>query len=158
MDFLSKLPLDVVFFILLGAIHIGAWIAESRKLAESPLDEADARTLGATTLTSASTAGITAVSILIPASFVIVQLASKTGGTATSIPHAASYNVFVASVWFLFSLFCGLFFVISQIPMRALKHNVARDLRIGIPFGGQLLALFFGMVRLLFGLYYIMYS
>lgn len=154
MAVLSQIPLDVIPFILLWAIHIATWTADSKKLEECPLNDHDSRNLGATTLGSASTAGITAVSILIPASFVIVQLSSRTG---TSFPPTALYNVFVASCWFLVSLFCGLFFVIFRIPMKALKYNVARDIQIGIAFGGQLLALFFGMLRLLLSLYYTIY-
>ncbi len=145
---------DVIVFAVLAIIHIASWLEIKTKLSGAPMNCNEQRSLGATTLGSASTAGITAVSILIPASLLIVQLAAQPG---MPLPFAAVSNVFRASIWFLVSLFFGLI-IVFLIPMYAQKHNVARNLSTGIPFGPQLLALLIGMARLVIGLYYTIYK
>jgi hypothetical protein len=44
-------------------------------------------------------------------------------------------------------------FVIFLVPLRSYATDVRKSLEIGIPFGLQLLCLFLGMARLVFGLY-----
>src|SRR5688572_15125148 len=74
---------DLVAFLVLSVFHAIALVAQHREIGKTALNpHADplANTNAGTALTSASTAGITAVSILIPASFVIVQIAKQPGG------------------------------------------------------------------------------
>lgn len=106
------------------------------------------RELAANALNSASVAGITAVSILIPASLLIVQIAfDKTG-----VPRESLEDVFRASAWFLVSLIFGII-LIFLIPMQCPKNNVARILVTGIPFGPQLIALLIGVIWFVVGIY-----
>lgn len=140
---------DALFFGLLMVVHIGSWWELRNQLALAPHNDPESRSLGATTLSSASTAGITAVSILIPASLLVVQLGSGTG--AQLPPEALSY-VFRAAVWFMFSLLIGLILLFIM-PIRSQAHNVTRDFRTGVLLDPQLLALLVGMVWLLMGLH-----
>src|SRR5947207_8456940 len=108
MDFISNWW-DVIIFIVLTIIHILANIESWRTIkSDRSLQELPQKELGATILNSASTAGITAVSILIPASLLIVQLGL---GTGKPLPSGALDNVFRASIWLLISLVLGLFLI-----------------------------------------------
>jgi hypothetical protein len=145
--------LDVIIFLLLLAVHIGGWLERRKDFAEHPLDGLEDRVLAATALNSASVAGVTAVSILIPASLLIVQIAfDKTG-----FPRQALEDVFRASVWFLVSLVFGLV-LIFLIPMQCPKHNVTRILLTGIPFGPQLIALLIGVIWFVIGIYFAVFD
>ena len=144
---------DVIVFLLLGLVHIGGWLEIRSKLRVTPLNSRDEREFAASALNNASVAGVTAVSILIPASLIIIQL----GAEKTGFPNRALEEVFRASLWFLLSLAFGLF-LLFLIPMRSQKHNVARDLLMGIPFGPQLAALLIGMIWLVAGIYTAVYA
>lgn len=140
---------DIIAFLVLGTFHVAGWLSIRTRLQANPDNTYEARNLGATTLSSANTAGLTAVSILIPASLLFIQLSSD----KSPLPPIAIMNVFRASCWFIASLFSGLILAFL-IPMRAHKYNVSRILHTGIPFGFQLVTLLIGMGRLLSGLYY----
>ena len=139
---------DVVVFVILATIHIGSWaeLKRSGRLNRRVQDEE--RRSGAQMMTASSAAGITAVSILVPASMIIVQLSSN----SASFPSGVMSQVFRGALWFLLSLLLGLI-VIFLVPLRSHHRDVRRSLEIGIPFGLQLLCLFLGMARLVTGLY-----
>jgi hypothetical protein len=60
-------------------------------------------------------------------------------------------NIFDAAIWFIVSLFLGLL-VIFLVPFRSAEADVRKLMYVGVPFGLQVWALFFGMVRLIMGL------
>jgi hypothetical protein len=140
---------DMSAFIILAAIHIGSWVELKRsgKLKRKVQDEE--RRSGAQMMTASSAAGVTAVSILVPASMLIVQLSSN----STSFPVGVLSQVFRGALWFLLSLLLGLI-VIFLVPLRSHRTDVRKSLETGIPFGLQLLCLFLGMARLVTGLYH----
>jgi len=140
---------DVAAFLLLAAIHTGAWLEQKYlgKLNRAG-EGATARQSGAQMMTASSASGIAAVSILVPASMLIVQLSSKT----TSFPLVAVWHVFRGALWFPGSLFLGLW-VIFLAPLKSQSIDARASVEIGIPFGLQLIALFFGMVQLVLGLH-----
>ena len=130
------------------AIHVSAWWSFKDKPARER--RVAYRDFGARALSSASTAGITAVAILIPASMLIIQLSLVTDAT---LPPESQDNVFRGAVWFLVSLSIGLTLV-WLVPMRAQSLDVARDFMSGLLFGPQLIALAVGMGRLVAGLWF----
>jgi hypothetical protein len=140
---------DVSAFALLAVLHIGSWLElYYRGRLDHSARNAEDRRFGAQILSSSSAAGITAVSILIPASLLVVQLSS----TGKPLPPTALSHVFSASLWFLGSLFLGLL-IVFLVPLKSHKQDVRLSLGTGIPFGLQLLSLLFGMTRLIWGLY-----
>jgi hypothetical protein len=144
---------DVIIFVLLGVVHIGGWLEIRNKLIAEPLNDRDERVFAASALNNASVAGVTAVSILIPASLLIIQL----GAEKTGFPHRALEEVFRASLWFLLSLAFGLV-ILFLIPMRSQKYNVTRDLLTGILLGPQLVSLLIGMIWFVVGIYSAVYT
>lgn len=112
----------------------------------------EANRFTANAITASSVAGITAVSILIPASFVIVQIAKQKD--APQLPPEAMGYVFTAAVYFLGSLSCGLF-LIFLVPLHGQVRNTAEQEITGIPFGIQLIALVVGILCLVVGLSYV---
>ncbi|TVU91024.1 hypothetical protein [Vreelandella titanicae] len=144
---------DIIVFLLFAVFHVGGWLEIRSKLITDPLNCRDEREFAASALNNASVAGVTAVSILIPASLLMIQL----GAERTGFPSRALEDVFRASLWFLLSLAFGLF-LLFLIPMRSQKYNVVRDLLTGIPFGPQLAALLIGMIWLVAGIYTAVYS
>ncbi|MCL7944757.1 hypothetical protein [Marinobacter sp. ATCH36] len=144
---------DIIVFLLFAVFHIGGWLEIRSSLRSSPLDCLEQRQFAASALNNASVAGVTAVSILIPASVIMIQL----GAEKTGFPNRALEEVFRASLWFLLSLAFGLF-LLFLIPMRSQKYNVVRDMLTGIPFGPQLAALLIGMIWLVSGIYTAVYA
>jgi hypothetical protein len=142
---------DLIVFVILAAIHIYVWVGERRAGRINQAGTEPARLSGAQIITASSAAGITAVSILVPASMLIVQLSS----TSAALPLDVVLQVFTAALWFLVSLFFGLF-VVSIVPFRSPTVDVRTSMQIGIPFGLQLFSLFVGMARLIGGLYHFM--
>jgi hypothetical protein len=154
-DFFTKWW-DAGAFVILAALHIYALVEQrlargdqAGQAAQAGQDEE--RRSGAQIITASSAAGITAVAILVPASMLIVQLSS----TSASLPLEVVLQVFRAALWFLVSLFFGLF-VVSVVPFRSPAQDVRKSMQIGIPFGLQLFSLFVGMARLILGLYQFM--
>jgi hypothetical protein len=170
MDFLKNFLSDwwdVLLFIAFTTFHVWVWLSirkalpkpknfqkilpgdlETRnsEIQERGLDLQE-RQFAATIVASSSTTSITAVSILIPASLIIVQL----GFGSKSFPHDALNNVFRASLWFLFSLLLGLY-VIFNVAMRSQSRNVAQYFPVGVVFAPQLFALAVGVLRLVIGI------
>lgn len=147
MSFLGRW-VDVLLFALFTVMHVAALYEDRKKCIREPKAELVDRQLSASVLNSASGTGVTAVSILVPAALLIIQIAS--GSHAVS--HIAVEYVFRGTVWFLISLALGLF-VLFVIPMQSQAHNVARRMVTMVPFGPQLACLFIGMVWLVIGIY-----
>lgn len=140
MEALSKYG-DFIFFGLVCLINLGAqW--EQQKLLGSQRDPAhNERELGATTLSTASGAVITGVSILVAASMLIIQTAVE---HKEKVPTPVLDHVLRACLWLFISLGCGLY-VMCMVPMLSHKHNVAKRLHILLVFIPQLFSLFIGM-------------
>lgn len=139
--------LDVAVFVVGTLVHLAAWW-EYRSPAPIP-EELERRQLGVETMSGTATAGLTAVSILIPASLLVIQLGRDEGGA--SLPASALDEVFRGTLWLLLSLILGLM-VIYFIPTRAHKYDVSHDLKIGGFYFPQLLALLLGVWHVVFGL------
>jgi hypothetical protein len=138
--------IDLLVLVALLIVHIFAWC--SLPMRRSP-DTDDERRFSATALTGTSTAGITAVSILIPASFVIVQIIDPVD--QSKLPAGVLLTVFHAAVYFLVSLIAGML-LIFLIPMRANVGNVIVNRGLGILYGFQLFPLIVGVGCLVGGL------
>jgi hypothetical protein len=157
MEFIRWFPhyLDVIGWLLFILIHVlanTANIKNLRKVVGPPVP--DANVFIANSMGEASTGGITAVSVLISAAFVIVQIANQVGAKELS-PQTKTY-VFRAALYFLFSLVMGLLLKFI-IPMRGRTRNVAAEYAVILPFGIQLISFVFGVVSLVIGFYYLMY-
>jgi hypothetical protein len=98
--------LDVIVFMALTIFHVLSWLGISSPDETQNLPD---RQFGATSMSAASTASITAVRILIPASLLIVQVGF--GSNIKPLPNEALNNIFIAAIWFLFSLIFGLLIV-----------------------------------------------
>lgn len=136
---------DLLVLVSLLIVHVLAW--SCLPIRRSP-DTDDERRFSATTLTGTSTAGITAVSILIPASFVIVQIIVL---HQSELPAGVLPIVFRAALYFLLSLIAGML-LIFLIPMRANARNVIMNRGFGILYGFQLFPLIVGVGCLVAGL------
>lgn len=134
--------LAVVVFAVLTLIHIIAWWEFNYSAAKE--SDLGVRDFGSRTLSGTCTLGVTAVSILIPASMIIVQLGSRSG---SSLSPDALDSVFRATIWFMVSLTFGLL-VAWLIPMYCRSLDVARWRGTGFFYGPQLFALGAGMARL----------
>ena len=143
---------DVIVFGVVDLIHVASWLEARKRLTKDPKNSLAEREFAASSLNSASVAGVTAVSILIPASLLIVQV----GYEKHDFPHSALEDVFRASIWFLVSLALGLV-LLFLVPMRSQKYNAARDHYIGILFGPQLAALLTGMIWFVAGIHSAVY-
>lgn len=125
--------LDLAIFLVLGLIQALVW-------GSGFSTDAAVRASVATIMTSAVSAGITAVGIVLPLSLVSAQIVEPGPGPLE--------QVFIADVWFTLSLLFGLYTAFS-IAVRSSGENVLNRRDIGVAFGLQLFALAIGMIRLL---------
>ena len=142
---------DALVFGILMLVHVGGWaeLKISGKLDLESERSIEKRRFAAESLSASGSSGITAVSILLPASLIILQLFTNSTNPVTDI---ALESMFRATIWFLISLSIGLLLMFF-IPMRSQVYNVARDFRTGILFGPQLIALLVGVVWLVVSLH-----
>ena len=157
MDFISNWW-DAIVFGILTLIHIAANVEswqtiKSNTTLQNELKTVEQKNLGATILNSSSAAGISAVSILIPASLLIVQIGL---GSSKLMPPGVLDNVFRASIWFLISLGAGLIFLWIS-GAQSQFRNAATNLLLMIFFGPQLIALGVGAGRLIIGIHSAIY-
>jgi hypothetical protein len=164
---------DILLFILIASIHIVANVEATKSGEDITLNSikpeedtafnkrkffVDVHYYASTALKDASTAYISAVSILIPASFVIVQVSKPTppakppAGVDLAIPY-----VFRAVVWFLVSLLSGIA-VLYLVSMYGRLRDLTRSLMIGIIFGFQFITLIIGVLCLITGLYFVVFA
>lgn len=150
-----------IIFIVFSFIHVTSFVSRKNEMDEKrktagetriSANNLEANKFASNSITASSVAGVTAVSILIPASFVIVQIAKQKD--APQLPPEAMSYVFTATVYFLGSLFCGLF-LIFLVPLHGQARNLAEQTITGIPFGIQLIALVVGICCLVVGLSYV---
>jgi hypothetical protein len=111
----------------------------------------------AAALKDASSSYITAVSILIPASFVIVQVSKSASPPAGPGVIAAMPLVFRAVVWFLFSLLFGVL-ALHRVFTHGRHEELSRSAPALILLGLQLISLFTGLLQLAAGLYSVVFG
>jgi hypothetical protein len=138
---------DVIVLVIGTGLHIAAW-SEVRAPVPIP-DDFQRRQFGADTMGATATAGLTAVSILIPASLLVIALSRGQAGSRLS--SSALSEIFRGTTWLLISLVLGLL-LIYLLPMRAQQYDVSKDPWIGLLYFPQLLALFLGILRIALGL------
>ena len=147
---------DFVAFVLFATIHIIANVKQIKRIQSiAGPPSPDANTFIANSMGEASTGGITAVSVLISATFVIVQIANQAEGKELT-PQTKSY-VFRAAMYFLFSIVMGLFLKFI-IPLRGRTKNVAAEYNVILPFGFQIISFVVGVGSLVKGFYHLMYG
>jgi hypothetical protein len=145
---------DFVLLVILLTIHVLANIASIKAAKDNAsCTPPDDKKFVASSMAEASTAGITAVSVLISAAFVIVQIANQT--EVKELPPQTKSSVFRAAIYFFLSMFMGLFLK-YVIPMRA-RANVAIVYAVVLPFGFQLIFLVVGILNLVIGFFHLMY-
>lgn len=132
---------DVLLIALLASIHLLAWQSVQR------VGSATDPYAGANALIGASAGGITAVSILMPVTFLLIQ----NDALASFDLSAAAAHLERAAIWFIASLIAGLF-TLFVAPMRAAGGDAIYSPQVGIPFGLQVLLLFAGILRFSLGL------
>jgi hypothetical protein len=133
---------DISFVIVFIAVHAIAWRSGS---SDSKSADHNERNLAAHNLTAAASAGLTAVSILLSANFVIA-FQSHPAYPELVLPHLLG-----AALWFLGSLTVGVF-IVFQVPLRAHARSVAKFGPIGGLLGVQFALLIAGVFRMLAGL------
>jgi len=145
---------ELLVLLLFAFFHTAANIEAYCKRDKTLQQCKDDNAFAADSLIKASTAGITAVSLLISATFVIVQLSNQNGRTLD--PHIKP-DVFHGTLCFLVSMFLGLF-VIFVIPGRGRSKNVSQSLLTFLPFGYQLISLLTGVLYLVSAFHKLMFS
>lgn len=100
-------------------------------------------------LRSAAAGGLTVVGILLPLSILAIQI--KAGGSSPELSANTLADFFMASLWLVCSLACGLH-VLFTAAIRGPREDVVRNRDVGILFGAQLFFLFVSCVRLLWAI------
>ena len=139
---------DVIAFLVLMGIHFLAWTSIEHKLPGDVTDEPEVRSFGQKAIGHAVRTCIVATTVLIPGSLLIAQLGIT---SSAPLPPETLQHIFRASLWFLLSIFAGLFMT-GWIPMRGQTHDVSRDKRPAMVFGVQLFSLFVGVSHLVLSL------
>jgi hypothetical protein len=163
---------DFLLFLILASFHLAANIdvisLGGDKIPPAIKDEEDQDfskrkyrldffNYAATALKDTSSSYILAVSILIPASFVIVQVSRPTPGAQVSANVATALQfVFRGVVWFLFSLFCGIV-SLYLVSMQGRHRDLTRWLPLAAFLGFQFYSLSIGVICLVTGLYYVVF-
>jgi hypothetical protein len=136
--------IDLAFFFIFGALHALSW--PYKQLDDNVHADLEARNRAASTLSTATTSGLTAVGILLPLSLVAIQVidVSRPPRQAGTV----GLNLFVADMWLSISLLMGLV-VMWHIGAKGTTRNILYSRWAGIPFGLQLFSLVLGVVRIL---------
>jgi hypothetical protein len=128
------------------AIHAVAWWGQLG--ANEPMPDIDTRALGASSMTDTATAGITAVSILLPAAMLVIQFSRDPAGKlAQDVAFQSNRGTWLLSG----SLIAGLL-VLWLVPMQSQVENVARNFWTGTAYGVQLILLLVGLIRVVLGI------
>jgi hypothetical protein len=130
---------DLVLCGVLATLHVLAITEATWRRSESQHGRVDSE-LWTKTVSSACTAGITAVSILLPLSVLVFQEADR------AVARMLSIDVVIATWLLVFSLFCGLF-VLYSLPRVSQRKDPARSAIVMMPFGLQLFALLGATIR-----------
>jgi hypothetical protein len=164
---------DVLIFIIFSSVVCGANLEYWKRsgpgptLADfDPKDDPNYQTrtyqvnffnYSATALKDVSSAYITAVSILIPASFVIIQVAKSV--EPGKMPTGVTLGIpllFRGVVWFLISLFFGIL-ALYRVFTHGRYCDLSRSFWINVFLGSQFIGLFIGVLWLAAGLYYVVF-
>jgi hypothetical protein len=139
-----SLLVDVVLLVVLCALH-------ALPVLGSPSKPADDKSKLADSVRGASASGLTIVGILIPLSVVAIQLRGGSGDAGNHLPGAVLIDFFVGDVWLVVSLAFGLY-VVFVVAMRGTYEDVGQRQDVKLLFGFQLMFLFVGVFRLVWGL------
>jgi hypothetical protein len=105
--------------------------------------QVEERSLAANVIGSFVTAGLTATSILIPASFVIIQIGLGNG----RVPGNSLGQVAISFYWFVFSIAVGIFNA-ARFPTMVGTINLSKDAFSNIFGLMQLVAILLGVIRM----------
>lgn len=130
----------------LGAVGYTWWLWRS---SSAPGDQD--KELGAHAVWTQLNAGLTAASILLPASFVIVGLGR---GLENPMPTAALTQVVLAAAWFTAAILVGVWNA-GLLVRQATKINVSQDAITNILLAAQLFLVLFGAINLMLTLFLI---
>ena len=136
-----SLKIDLALLVGFGVIHIATWLKTQTKA----IDPGNKAGEG---LRAAASGGLTVVGILLPASFLVVQLVSTK--TNRPIPNAAVAALTLAFVWLLCSLVCGAYVLFVAVT-KAYDTSPLSRRDIGIAFGLQLILLVIGVIQVVWG-------
>jgi hypothetical protein len=109
------------------------------------------RQLGASTISSQLSLGMTAASILLPSCFVIIAL-GREAKEPLSVPTTT--QVIIAAVWFTVAIVVG-FWNAARVPTLVGKYNIAREGMTNVFCAAQLFMTMFGAGILLSALFLI---
>jgi hypothetical protein len=137
------LLVDVFLILILGTLHVIAYMG--------PISASPNKEKLAESIRGAATGGLTIVGILIPLSVLAIQLRGGTSAVAERLPESVLVDFFVGDMWLVVSLGCGLY-VVFVAAMRGLFEDIGQRKDVGILFGFQLIMLFVGVFRLVWGL------
>lgn len=153
----SALPLwartlDILLIILL-LILVLIWYVRWKSESKAQESDAHERDLGLSTISSQLSLGLTAASILLPASFVIIALGR---GADNPLPISATTQVVIAAIWFTSAILLG-FWNSSRLStlVSMSKYNVAKERTTNVFCATQLFLTMFGAVVLLSALFLI---
>ncbi len=118
---------------------------KSQNLNQPPpsIPKVEERSLAASVIGSFVTAGLTATSILIPASFVIIQIGLGNG----RVPANSLGQVAIAFYWFVFSIGVGIFNA-ARFPTMVGTTDLSKDPASNIMGVMQLVAILLGVIRM----------
>lgn len=133
---------SLLAFAGLVVIHVSTWHVEQARSSSE-------KRFSLQLLNTSSIGGIAAVSILIPASFLIIQMSVD----PCNLDSQNTEFIRIAVNWFLASLLFGIFFIFL-IPMKIVSDPLEKK-DLGFCFGAQLICLGIGMGNLVIGTYYI---
>jgi hypothetical protein len=140
---------DVLLYIGLFAIWAFVWATHGKRKPRSndqpppSIPDVQERSLSANVIGSFVTSGLTATSILIPASFVIIQL----GLGNTKVPAESLGQVAFSFYWFVFSIAVGIFNT-ARFPTMVGRTDLAKDRFSNVLGFMQLLAILLGVIRM----------
>jgi hypothetical protein len=137
------LLIDVLLILIFGTIHVIAYLG--------PISPSPNKEKLAESIRGAATGGLTIVGILIPLTVLAIQLRGGTSAVAERLPTSVLVDFFVGDVWLVISLGCGLY-VLFVTAMRGISEDIGTRKDVGILFGIQLIMLFVGVFRIVWGL------
>jgi hypothetical protein len=137
------LLVDVILLVVLCLLHILA--------IQSSVPAANDKAQLAESVRSGATGGLTIVGILIPLSVLAIQLRTGTSSDGTGLPNSVLIDFFVAAVWLIVSLAAGLY-VLFVAAIRGTYEDIGQRKDVVILFGYQLIFLFVGVCRMIWGM------
>jgi hypothetical protein len=140
---------EAVIGLLLCLLHIFA----NLEAKTNPETDCSKNKFAADLVSRASAAGITAVSLLLSATFVIVQISSQPGKEFLPLIKT---DIFHGAISFLLSMMLGLF-LMWVVPTIQPSKNVNQQFIAILPYGFQLITLLTGVLYLVSAFYRLMF-